>query len=524
MAPCQEIRGEVIGDFIRLAKSTFLPELVGISLRHYDPFERCLKADANFGCWPHYERPEKVPLTGTLSGKAFLEKNLEFVPDIQKSDFYTPEEKERALRQGFKSTVVLPLIWEERVIGTNQLYFSQPISLTADSRKIFWQMTDLGAKEVFLWLKDEADKKIREAMTLSNRKRALEVFLREVVILLGVERCVVYLEEGKGKVKLVQGYPWEKVHGLGQIFNLEELFYLLQAKKQERILLFKYDQPEVEFIRPLLEKNGIAGIIISPITILGEVRAYLVLDHTLNFRFSERSLVDLEDLSNSASLLLSHFYYDEEKVKRSVARVISSVRHEMMNDLLSLRLLVGPEGEAVKIVKRLGKTLDEILNLHLGVGLETTILNPVSLTKEVVGDCRRLKEAEGKEIKFSEEDYRNEFHSLLAGNESLIKKALFNLIFNGLEAVKMGEWVEVSLHFDKNNVYFKVKTPTKITGVDKRRIFDPGETSKRGLARGTGLYVVDLIADAHNGRVWLEDNESETVFILSLPFVKSLKK
>lgn len=527
------IRGRILQGFILIIQQTVWPELdlKGISLRYYDPFEpveSCLRAESDFGCVPHYIRPAKVSLSGTLSGCAFNENDLRFAQRIQESQFYSSRDREKAQKQGFISTIALPLRWQGRVIGTAQLYFGRQVELTQPMIDTAWQIATLCACEVYAWLCSEAQRKTIEAMSYTNPNRALDVFLKQAILLFGLGRAVIYLKKSPETVELVRGFPFKEAHGLGKTFSLtDDLPFLSVVEKNDREEFFGRDDRLLSFIQPLLVKNCIKGVLAVPISAYGEIRAFLVLDLPEGYpAITEEDQEVIQALVGHASLLLTHFFSDEEKRKAGVVRLVSAIEHEITHCHIDAIVEAGPYSPAAKHIKKAERILREMLALYAGKGLEFRPLDIDRILSRVAEEARKLAVAKEKEVRVDTDGFKSKNQPLIIGHENFIATAFMNLIKNGLEAIKPGESVFIELSADASWAYIKVTTPTVIEGIDPERIFDPEVTTKNGPGHGTGLHLVDLIADSHNGHASVITNVGkggETTFTLQLPFERNLE-
>lgn len=109
-------------------------------------------------------------------------------------------------------------------------------------------------------------------------------------------------------------------------------------------------------------------------------------------------------------------------------------------------------------------------------------------------------------------------------NHVQISQIVVNLISNACDAILKldNKWIRVELS--------KTETTADIRVIDcgsglppevKEKIFDPFFTSKPvGKGTGLGLSVSQSIAEAHQGKLWVDDNHKNTCFCLSLPLVR----
>ena len=91
-------------------------------------------------------------------------------------------------------------------------------------------------------------------------------------------------------------------------------------------------------------------------------------------------------------------------------------------------------------------------------------------------------------------------------------------------ASKFTEKGKINLSIEKynDNKYAKIRIQDTGTGIDAEilpRLFEKFATkSERGT--GLGLYISKNIVEAHDGKIWIEDNPhygKGTVFVFTLP-------
>jgi two-component system sensor histidine kinase HydH len=98
------------------------------------------------------------------------------------------------------------------------------------------------------------------------------------------------------------------------------------------------------------------------------------------------------------------------------------------------------------------------------------------------------------------------------------RQVLINLIKNAIDAMPSGGEIEVlMMERGKHLILFIKDTGSGIPKDIKRRIFDPYFTTKDN-GTGLGLYLVQYIANAHDGWVDVESQRgSGSTFMLTLP-------
>jgi two-component system sensor kinase FixL len=101
-----------------------------------------------------------------------------------------------------------------------------------------------------------------------------------------------------------------------------------------------------------------------------------------------------------------------------------------------------------------------------------------------------------------------------------IEQVLFNLVRNAIEAINGGENRELTIRssFDGKQVYVAVSDAGQgLSDKVRARLFEPFVTTKEE-GMGVGLSISRSIVEAHEGRIWAEENAAGgTTFVFSLP-------
>ena len=133
-------------------------------------------------------------------------------------------------------------------------------------------------------------------------------------------------------------------------------------------------------------------------------------------------------------------------------------------------------------------------------------------------------DATAKNLKIETEIKNGVYHTV--GDATWLKEIVNNLIDNSIKYTKEGG-LTVGLEKRDGNILLSVKdTGVGITAEDKKNLFTEGGRGKDSLklnvdSTGYGLYTVKLIAEAHQGKTWVESaglNQGSTFFV-ELPAV-----
>ncbi len=110
---------------------------------------------------------------------------------------------------------------------------------------------------------------------------------------------------------------------------------------------------------------------------------------------------------------------------------------------------------------------------------------------------------------------------IFADVNRLINNVFSNIINNAIKYGPKGSKINIKITSDKNN--WKVSIADNGIGVPdkhKKNIFKRFQRlDKEGVkGRGLGLAIVDKIVNAHNGKVWVEDNlKGGSIFLVKIP-------
>lgn len=105
-----------------------------------------------------------------------------------------------------------------------------------------------------------------------------------------------------------------------------------------------------------------------------------------------------------------------------------------------------------------------------------------------------------------------------AVHENTLQRVVLNLVQNALDAMPQGGALRLVGRYTATHVQLQVRdTGDGISVENLPRIFEPLYTTKPG-GTGLGLYIVQEIMAAHEGRVTVESVRGEgTTFTLILP-------
>jgi heavy metal sensor kinase len=176
-------------------------------------------------------------------------------------------------------------------------------------------------------------------------------------------------------------------------------------------------------------------------------------------------------------------------------------RHE--SDYREALAIVGAEA------RRLGRLVDDMLVLARADAGGYPLRRVNLYLNEIATDCQRsveiLARRRGVTIQMSVRD-----DVPFCGDESLLRRMLLNLLQNAVTYTREGSSVAVDVSPNGRHVYVRVKDEgAGIPEHDRARIFDRFvqlDAARRSEGAGLGLPIARWIAEAHGGRLELEES------------------
>lgn len=233
------------------------------------------------------------------------------------------------------------------------------------------------------------------------------------------------------------------------------------------------------------------------------------------------------------------FVYDVSDMHRveSVRRdFVANVSHELKTPIGALEVLAETlAGESdpavtrplaermVREAERLGRIVDDLLNLSLIETQESPIRDPMpldALLNEAVDRIRPAAIAAGIELRVD----NGAPNAMVACDRRQVVSAITNLVENAIKYSEPRSAVDVSSALENENAVIIVKdVGIGIPSRDLQRIFERFYRVDQARSRATGgtglgLAIVRHIAQAHGGEVTVESVEGEgSTFRFSLP-------
>jgi two-component system heavy metal sensor histidine kinase CusS len=107
------------------------------------------------------------------------------------------------------------------------------------------------------------------------------------------------------------------------------------------------------------------------------------------------------------------------------------------------------------------------------------------------------------------------------GDDSMLRRALSNLVSNAIDHTNQGQSVEVSLSSTNNSALITIKNFGKEIKTEQLpKIFDrfyQADPSRQRQGAGLGLAIVKSIIEIHSGSITVTSDKGMTSFAIELP-------
>ncbi len=247
-----------------------------------------------------------------------------------------------------------------------------------------------------------------------------------------------------------------------------------------------------------------------------------------------------QDISDSKRLQALHVRTER---LQAVAELSASLAHEIRNPLASIRSateqLAGRSrrrGDAdddeqalfdltVRESDRLSRLLSEFLDFARTRAAQLTPVNVAAVARSAVSVVQQHPACNAG-VRIVLESSPDEDSLVVAGDDDLLHRAVFNLVLNAVQAVDERGEVLIHVALAQDTALDAPAIAVRVTdngpGIPhavRDRLFEPFVTSKTG-GTGLGLPIVHRAAEAHRGVVLVDHLERGTRFTLLLPRVQ----
>lgn len=254
-----------------------------------------------------------------------------------------------------------------------------------------------------------------------------------------------------------------------------------------------------------------------------------------------------EDEIGQLSKNFNHMLYELNKLKAasmqneklaSLGEMAGGIAHEINNPITIisassnlLRKMIGRNMfEPEKLTKQLDdidRTLTRISKIISGLKNVSRDTTHETISKHVLGDvlgdslavCSEKFKLHGVKINVDLES--DAFKTEIDCYRVQLSQVFFNLLGNAFDAVEKSEFSWVSIQGKIVDKFLEIRFIDSGTGIPieiQNKIFQPFYTTKPiGKGTGLGLSLCNSIIKRHNGEFFVDNNSSNTCFVIRLP-------
>jgi hypothetical protein len=215
----------------------------------------------------------------------------------------------------------------------------------------------------------------------------------------------------------------------------------------------------------------------------------------------------------------------------AISELTSGAAHEIKNPLNSIALHleilkskldgIAPGGEEIEVITREISRLDRVVKTFLDfqrpVELQVRSVDLVALVKDVAALLRPT--AQAQKVQIQEEIPPSE--AVIQGDRDLLKQALLNVVTNGVEAMKDGGLLAISVRQNDGGWGITVRdTGPGIPPELRNKIYKLYFTTK-GKGSGIGLAMTFRVVQLHGGTIdFASEPGKSTEFRMQFPAVR----
>ena len=445
------------------------------------------------------------PKDGTPFSKVMETGQPILVSDTGESDNWIDR---KLFREGIRSSLVFPLEYKERIIGTINFGSRKPGHFSEDHVRFLKQVS------VGLAISIENALLLDEIKASEERYRTVVESAHDGVGVIGDDYRIEYCNE---RLAEILGYSRKEVIGMDFRNCLDEESKQRVVDRYHRRQRGEEVPPRYEF--DIRRKDGQFRHV--------EINSSIVRDskgrvNTVSY------LKDITEKRRMEEQLLQ-----SEKL-RALGEMASGVAHDFNNALTAIlgnaQLLLytaADEGskETLRTIEKVAKDSAQTVRRlqdftrkgahkeFFRLDVNSIIQDAIEITKPKWKD-----DAQGRGFQIGMVSTFGEI-PLVAGNASELREVITNLIFNAIEAMPKGGKIEVRTYRSKEKVYIQITdTGVGMTEEVRKKVFEPFFTTKPFTNTGLGLSMSYGIIKRFGGEIEVESKVGEgTTFTIMLP-------
>jgi PAS domain S-box-containing protein len=457
--------------------------------------------------WADAERGRGPTGTAIRTGKPSVCKNMQTDPGFE------PWRKE-AIKRGYASSIVLPLMTEDKAFGAISIYSREPDPFSEDEVNLLRELAeDLSFGITAIRLRF-ARVKSEEALKQSEERfRTMANSIPQLAWITRADGHIYWYNQRwydyTGTTpQQMEGWGWQSVHDPAELPRVLERWKTALAEGQPWEDTF-----------PLRRYDGAMRWHLSRAIPIRNDQGQIVRWFGTNTDITERRIME-EELKQAKDAA--------EAANRTKSRFFANISHDLrtpMNAILGMTELALGEAKEPSIrdylqtAKESANVLLELLNEVLDLSrmeagkfqLESAPFNLRATLGHTLKILEMRAHEKGLKLKCAVAD---DVPDNLAGDPLRLRQVLMNLVGNSVKFTTRGE---VNVHIDvlsKSAENLELKFLVQDTGIgispqDQERIFIPftqAETSTSRIYGGTGLglTIASNLVELMGGRIWVE--------------------
>jgi PAS domain S-box-containing protein len=445
------------------------------------------------------------PKDGTPFSKALETGQPVIVRDTGEADSWIDQ---RLFQEGIRSSLVFPLEYKGRIMGTVNFGSKNPNHFSEDHVRFFQQLS------VGLAISIENSLLLDEIKASEERYRTVVEGAHDGVLVVGEDYRFRYVNE---RLAEILGHSREELVGMDLRNYLDEQSKQLVADRYVLRQRGEEVPPRYEF--NILRKDGEIRNAEGSFTIVKDSKGRVntiafVIDITEKKRMEERLLQaeKLRALGEMASGVAHDFNNALAAILGNAQILLYTLKEEESKE--ALRTIEKVAKDSAQTVRRLQDfTRKSVHKEFFKLNVNAVIKDAVEITRPKWKD-----DAQGKGIHI---EMVTNFEEIppVAGSASELREVFTNLIFNAIEAMPEGGKIEIRTFWRKEKVYIQISdTGMGMTEEVRRKVFEPFFTTKPFTNTGLGLSMSYGIIKRFGGEIEVESRVGHgTTFTIILP-------
>jgi PAS domain S-box-containing protein len=448
---------------------------------------------------------EIQPENGTPFSKVMETGQPILVSDTGESDSWVDR---KLFREGIRSSLIFPLEYKERIIGTINFGSREPGHFSEDHVRFLKQVS------VGLAISIENAGLLDEIKASEERYRTVVEGAHDGVGVIGDDYRIGYCNE---RLAEISGYSRKELIGMDFRDCLDEESKQLVVDRYQRRKKGEEVPPRYEFnIRrkdEVLRRVEISSSIIRDPKGRVNTVSY-VKDITEKRRMEEQLLQSekLRALGEMASGVAHDFNNALTAILGNAQLLLYTAKDE--DSKVTLRAIEKVAKDSAHTVRRLQDfTRKKAHQEFFRLDVNSIIRDTVEITKPKWKD-----EVQGRGFQIEMVSHFAEI-PLVAGNASELREVMTNLIFNAIEAMPEGGKIEVRTYLREGKVCIQVAdTGVGMAEEVRKKVFEPFFTTRPFTHTGLGLSMSYGIIKRFGGEIEVESKVRQgATFTITLP-------